>query len=85
MVLVISALRRRYSWWPLHPVFFLVFGARTTGALSASFLLGWAIKVAVIGIGGVKSYKQGKKLMTGVIAGDLLGGLVFMVAGWVFY
>jgi hypothetical protein len=85
LVLATSFLRLRYTWWPIHPVFFVVWGVWFVRILSASFLLGWAIKVAVTRLGGAATYQRTKKLMAGVIAGDLLGGLTFMVVNWIYY
>jgi len=85
LLLATSALRLRYTWWPLHPIFFLVFGIWVVGTFAASFLLGWIIKTIVTKVGGAPSYHKTKTMMVGVIAGDLLGGLVFMLVGWIYY
>jgi hypothetical protein len=85
LVLMTSALRLRFTWWPLHPVFFLVWGTWQVGTFASSYLLGWFIKVAVTKLGGAPIYQRTKRLMVGVIAGDLLGGLTFMLVGWIYY
>jgi hypothetical protein len=85
LVLVVGALRLRFSWWPLHPVMFLVWDTAPIAALSHSFLLGWFIKTAVTRIGGHKTYQNAKPLMVGLIAGDLLGPAVFIVYGAIYY
>jgi len=84
-VLVVSVLRIRLTWWPLHPIIFLVWGSWAMNKFSASFLLGWAIKVAVTHLGGTRAYRRGLRLMVGVIAGDLLAGLAFMIHGAAYY
>ena len=84
-VLALSALRRRFPWWPLHPVAFLVAGTWTMEQFSHSFLLGWAIKGAVTRLGGGRAYRRFKPFMIGIIAGDLLGGLLFMAVGAAYY
>lgn len=84
-VFALSALRRRFTWWPLHPVLLLVAGTWPIEQFSHSFLLGWLIKVMVTKFGGAGRYRQGKAVMVGVIAGDLLGGLVFMAIGAIYY
>ena len=84
-VLALSALRRRFPWWPLHPVAFLVAGTWTMEQFSHSFLLGWAIKGAVTKLGGGRTYRRFKPFMIGIIAGDLLGGLLFMAIGAAYY
>jgi hypothetical protein len=85
LVAVFSILRLRFTWWPLHPVMFLVWGTYPMMRFSHSFLLGWAIKVAVTRLGGGRKYRELMPFMIGAIAGDLLGGLVFMILGGAYY
>ena len=85
LVLALSVVRLRYTWWPLHPILFVVWGTYPLVFLYPSFLAGWLIKGIVTKLGGGKTYNQVKPLMIGVIAGDLLGGAVFMIAGAAYY
>ena len=85
LVLVVSWLRLRYSWWPLHPVIFLVWATWPMVYFAHSFMLGWVIKGAVTRLGGHRTYGKLRAMMVGVIAGDLLGGIVFMIVGVVYY
>ena len=80
-----SVLRLRFTWWPLHPIIFLVWYTYPMACFSHSFLLGWLIKMLVTRLGGAQAFRKGRALMIGVIAGDLLGGLVFMVVGAIYY
>jgi hypothetical protein len=84
-VLLLSGLRLRYPWWPLHPIILLGFGAWTMGKFGASFLLGWIIKSAITRLGGPKAYHQGRHFMMGVIAGDLCGGMIYMATYYIHY
>ena len=84
-VIVLYFLRLRFAQWPLHPMIFLVAGTWTMEQFSHSFLLGWLIKIIVVRLGGIRSYRKTKPLMIGVIAGDLLGGLLFMAVGGLYY
>ncbi len=85
LVLVCSALRLRFAWWPLHPIIFLVWGMWPIQHFGFSFLLGWTIKMGVTKLVGGYRYHQLKPLMIGVVAGDLLGGLVFMAVGAIYF
>jgi hypothetical protein len=49
--LVFSALHLRYTWWPIHPIMFCVWGTQSMKALSASFLIGWMIKTSLVRLG----------------------------------
>ncbi|HDZ21006.1 hypothetical protein LCGC14_0254330 [marine sediment metagenome] len=85
IVLVVSFMRLRLPWWPLHPVLFMIWGTRQIAELSASFLVGWAIKSAVTNLGGTQTYQRTKVIMFGIIAGDLLGGLTFMAIALIYH
>ncbi|MEI7835388.1 MAG: DUF6785 family protein [Planctomycetota bacterium] len=84
-VLVLSKLRLQWMWWPLHPILFVVWGTYPVGQFSASFLLGWIVKSTVRRLGAGSLYSRLKPLMIGVIAGDLIGGLMFMIVGAIYY
>lgn len=89
MVVLFSVLRLRLSWWPLHPVMFLLWGTFPLVHLWFSFLLGWLIKITVTKFGGAKGYHAAIPLMVGLVAGELLaafgwaliGGAYFFVTG----
>ena len=85
LVLVVSFLRLRLPWWPIHPVMFMVWGTAQMAAISGSFLIGWLIKSVVTNLGGTQTYQRTKRLMFGFIAGDLLGGLLFMGVSFVYH
>ena len=53
--------------------------------LAASFLGGWGVKVLVTQYGGASWYQRLKPLMFGLIAGEMLGGLVPMAVGFVYW
>jgi len=87
LVLVFSMLRLRYLWWPIHPIMFCVWGSQSMKALSASFLIGWAVKGALSRLGLLTSGRivRVRALMIGMIAGDLLAGVIFMIFGAIYY
>ena len=70
-VLAFSALRFRFSRFPLHPILFLVWGSYASNTVWWSFLVGGIVKVAVVRFGGGRSYKNLKPLFLGLIAGEL--------------
>jgi hypothetical protein len=53
--------------------------------MSGSFMIGWIIKTLVNKYGGEKMYQSLKPFMIGVIAGDMAGQFVPMLAGTVYY
>jgi len=64
---------------------FLVLGTYQSQTLGPSLLLGGLIKIIVTKLAGGKGYQKVKPVMFGLIAGDLLGGLVPMVVGAIYY
>ena len=85
LVLVFSGLRLRFAHWPLHPVMFLVWSTYAGNAFAQSFLIGWFIKTMITKYGGASMYQQLKPLMFGLIAGEMLGGLVPMLVSLIYY
>ncbi|MBA4387471.1 MAG: hypothetical protein C0404_05780 [Verrucomicrobia bacterium] len=85
LLLGCSALRLRYTWWPLHPVLILSFASGPLAKFCSSFFLGWMIKVAVNKFAGAQKYTEMKPLMIGLIVGDLAGSFLVMSGNWIYY
>ena len=84
-VLLFSMLRLRFSWWPLHPIFVLVWGSWHMGVYSFSILLGWAIKVFATRLGGSGFYQKLKPMMIGLIAGDVLAAVIKLAVSTIYF
>lgn len=85
LVVGFSLARLRISWWFIHPVLFVVWGTYPGYRIAASFFVGWAIKAVTVKLGGAKGYQSVKPLMIGVIAGELLAAIGWIIAGAVYY
>ncbi|MBD3320206.1 MAG: hypothetical protein GF350_03835 [Chitinivibrionales bacterium] len=85
LVIVCSLGRLRFSWWPLHPVAFLVWGTMPGCRMAFSFLIGWAIKSAVVKLAGVKGYRAVKPFMVGIIAGEVSVMIFWTIVGAVYF
>ncbi len=85
LVLTCAWARLRFAWWPIHPVIFMVFGSVAAMRFAASFFIGWAIKVAVVRLGGTRSYHTVQPLMIGLIAGEIVAVLVWTVVGAIYF
>lgn len=85
LVLLLNSARLRWNWWPIHPILFLVWISNPMAHFAPSFFFGWIIRTIVVKLGGGKSYQKVKPIMYGLIAGDLLGGLLFMGLGAGYY
>ncbi len=85
LVLGFYLARLRLSWWPLHPVLFLMWGTVPGAAFAFSFFVGWAIKASVMWMGGARTFARVKPVMIGVIAGELIAAVLNMVVGTVYF
>ncbi len=85
LVVGMGVARLRWPWWPLHPVMFLVCASWGAAVIGFSFLLGWALKVLVMKYGGAKVFRNLKPVVIGLAAGEILGALVPIVWGLIYY
>jgi len=80
-VLVTYVLRLRYTWWPIHPIMFLVWETWASAVFFHSFLLAWVLQVLITRFGTHEVHRAAKHAMVGIIAGELLGGMLWMCVG----
>jgi len=85
LVMILAFMRLRFAKWPLHPIFLLVLGSWPGIAFAPSFLLGWAIRTAIVRYGGASLYQRLKPLMIGLIVGEMLAGLFILVYGGLYF
>jgi hypothetical protein len=85
LVLLFTFCRHRFAWWPLHPLMFLILGTWQSQNLAFSFLLGCLIKTGVTKFGGTTVYHRLKPLMIGLIAGEMIAGIIPVVISASYY
>jgi hypothetical protein len=85
LVLGTEFVRLRWARWPLHPVIFIFAGWWHSRMLAVSFLIGWLVKVIINKYGSAPTYRKMKPLMMGLIAGDMIGGIVITIIGTIYY
>ncbi|MBN2712736.1 MAG: hypothetical protein JXR97_09960, partial [Planctomycetes bacterium] len=78
-VVIFSLLRFRFSWWPIHPLIFCVWGTYPIGATAPAFLIGWIIKELIVKFAGGKAYQELKPLFLGLIVGELLATIIGVI------
>ncbi len=84
-VMVTNFLRLRTTWWVIHPCLFLTWITAPLNCMACPFLLGWFIKKMCLRFGGNQLVQKVRPLAIGVIAADIIGALIFMVVGAVYY
>jgi hypothetical protein len=85
LVLLFTFCRMRFPGFPLHPVMFLLLGSYQSRYMGFSFLVGWLIKRSVVKYGGAHLYAKLKPLMIGLIAGEMVAGVITMIVGAAYY
>jgi len=82
LVAILSWLRLNYVWWPIHPLGFAMATSWASLCLWFSLFLGWLFKLITIRYTGLRGYVQIRPLFMGVILGDVLGGLFWIIVGF---
>jgi len=72
-------LQHHFLWWPLHYIGLPVGDSWVMGWAWFSVFLGWLVKGIIFRFTGTSGYQAGKPLFLGFIAGQLMGGAVWMV------
>lgn len=77
---LLTVLRYRLPWWPLHPIGFAVAGSGRATKSTWSIFIAWVCKFLIVKIGGVTLYRRYRPLFTGLLAGYSIGvGVSFAV------
>jgi hypothetical protein len=75
--------RSRFTWFPLHPVGFLVSQSYPITQIWFSVFIGWLCKVLVTRFGGTDTYRKTTPLFLGLALGDVAMMLLWLVIdGW---
>ncbi len=84
-VLVCGVLRLRCPKWPIHPVMFLLWATWPMMVFNHSIFMGWLIKKGVLHFAGIKAAKRLTPFMYGIIAGEVMAAIGFMIFGAIYY
>lgn len=77
---VLSVLRSRVPWWPLHPIGLLFQYNWFLGLYALTIFLVWLIKFIVLRFGGIAMYRRTRPLFYGLIVGYVFAlGISFIV------
>jgi hypothetical protein len=72
---------QRFIWWPLHPIGYLTTYSSAMRILWFSFFIGWLVNTLVLRYGGVAQFKEARRFFIGMIVGDMVMALAWMIAG----
>lgn len=75
--------RARLSWFPFHPLGYLMSLTWPAATLWSSIFIGWAIKSLILRFGGPDSYRKATPFFLGVALGDVASMLFWLaIDGW---
>jgi hypothetical protein len=63
-------MRRRFLWWPLHPIGYLLGATYPPYQLWFSIFFGWLIKYLVLKFGDIKRYRAMRPFFMGAVVGE---------------
>ena len=72
-------MQRRFLWWPLHPLGFVVSMDRVMDTAWFPVFLAWLIKSVLLKYGGVKAYRSLIPLFYGLILGQFVAGGIWLI------
>ena len=71
----------RFLWWPLHPIGYLTTYSSAMQILWFSFFIGWLCNALVLRYGGVNLYKDVRVLFIGLVVGDMVMAIFWLIVG----
>jgi len=79
-MLLLSFLKYRFPWWPLHPIGFCIGGNEVISYCAFSLFLTWLIKAILLKVGGIAAFRKARPFFLGLLLGYALGvGLGFVI------
>lgn len=81
-MLVLTWLRQRFLWWPLHPIGFPIMTSWLVDWMWFSIFFAWLIKVTILKYGGATLFARSRYFFLGMIAGRMLITGGFLVADY---
>lgn len=72
VTLALSLLRVRLTYWPLHPIGYVVANTFTMDWLWCPVLIGWLCKALTLRYGGVRGFRAVLPFFVGLAVGDIL-------------
>jgi hypothetical protein len=83
---VSSALRQRFTAFPIHPLGYALATTNSMEYMWCPFFIAWAIKAILVRYGGIRAYRAGLPFFLGLILGDYiipaLWGIFGMLTGY---
>ena len=66
---ILTWMKSRFLWWPLHPIGFPIRATRVTDQIWFSVMIAWLIKVLLLKYGGTPLFRCSRLFFLGMILG----------------
>ncbi len=66
---VLTLLRMRLPWWPLHPIGLAINGTYFTQKTFVAIFIAWLVKIIILKMGGVSLYRRSQPFFIGILVG----------------
>ena len=70
---LLTFLRYRFPWWPIHPVGFTIMGTDLVRNFALTLFLAWGCKSLILRAGGITLYRRAEPFFLGLLAGHVVG------------
>lgn len=80
LMAILTVLRHKYLWWPLHPLGLTVAGSRVMDWTWFSIFLAWLVKVLVLHYGGPRLFRALRPFFLGMVLGQFVSAGLWTVA-----
>lgn len=67
---VMSYMRLRFTWWPFHPIGYLMLGTFPLSVFWFSIFLGWVLKLVIVNVGSTSFYRACRPACIGLLVGE---------------
>ncbi len=82
--LFIMFMRRRFLWWPFHPVGYVLSGTWSVDNIWMPLFISWLVKMLLTKYGGIKMYRRAVPFFAGLILGQFIVGGIWSILGTAF-
>jgi len=82
---VLTFLRMRLPWWPIHPIGLAINGTYFTQKTSVAIFLAWLVKIVLLKVGGVNLYRRSRPFFIGILVGYGLAVILSTVIDYLFF
>lgn len=79
---LLTFLRYKFLWWPLHPLGLTVAGSRVMDWTWFSIFLAWLVKIIVLRYGGPRMYRATRPFFLGMVLGQFVSAGVWTLIDW---